>query len=215
MHPQHNVRLAVGLLSAWLCACSSASNTPPPPIAHSMIQRWCDAHPCGWDAPEGAIARVGSWHPNDYAVELVTDDALLSQLNETIDSQQARCLAFTLVADIADDAKVYLELDFLDDGIIDFQQQIPASHWQVRTFKISTPTWYRGVRYILRKESPGHAVVAELNAEVAQGCTAPPVPLLERPDGANCDGDDECRGGHCRDEVCSTCSAAQAGGTCD
>jgi hypothetical protein len=195
-----NRNLGLCLLIAATIACGSNDLITDP-----IVQRWCGDRPCDWEA-DGEIKRVGTWHPDDYAVELVSDDAKLSQLNATLDQLSSHCFSFSLIADIAPNARVFLELDFLDDGIIDFSQRLPASDWERRTFNITAPTWYRGVRFIVRKDGPGHVVLAELRAQNGgDQCTAPPVELTNRPDGAHCEQDNECTAGKCAGSVCGEC----------
>jgi hypothetical protein len=197
--------LCVALLSASLAACGADSQPSPNP----MFERWCDEHPCGWE-DRGEVKRVGTWHPDDYAIELISDDAEISQLRAELDSTRTTCLAFSMIAHITGDARAHLELDFLDDAEVEFSERIPRSNWQRRTFTITTPTWYRGVRFIVRKDGPGKVVVAELNVELAaDDCTATPLPLRNRPDGASCDSDDQCASGRCPNPELSD------GGTCD
>jgi hypothetical protein len=197
----------VASVTAYLAACGSPGNNGPA-IPNPKLQRWCDAHPCGWDAPKDSIKRVGSWHPNDYAVELVTDDAELSHFNPDITQAQATCLSFSLVAKVDAGTRVLLELDFLNDGHVEFSTLIPTSDWELRTFTITTPTWYRGVRFIVRKDGPGRAIVAELAADMTLvGCRQPPLALLDRPDGAACDASDQCTSGICSRNVCVECNA--------
>jgi hypothetical protein len=174
-----------------------------------MFERWCDKHPCGWDQ-EGEVKRVGTWHPDDFAIALISDGAAISQRRAELDSARTPCLAFSLVAHVPAEARAYFELDFLDDGEIDFSKRIPTSDWQVRTFTIATPTWYEGVRFIVRKAGPGEVVVAELNVELGQrDCSATPLPLTNRPGGAGCESDEQCASGSCPEPGLSD------GGTCD
>lgn len=157
-------------------------------VTNPNVQRWCDERPCGW-AVEGEIERVGTWHTHDFGVSLVSDDARLSQLNATASSHGgARCFEFTMVADVDAEALVYLELDFYDDGAVDFSQRLPPSEFELLRFLITAPLTYEKVRFILRKTGPGRAVLAELSAQTSYDCSAPPV-VLARPDGAPCDGD--------------------------
>jgi hypothetical protein len=197
------------LLGAWLSACSSGG----PIIQNPMLDRWCADHPCDWD-PTGETKRVGSWHPNDYAVALISDDATVSQANHVVDSTDSSCFSFSMVAKIDQRASAFLELDFLDDGSSEFVQQLPVSDWERRTFLITPPTWFEGVRFIVRKAAPGKVVLAELSAENKPGaCHAPPTELLERPDGATCDSDEQCLGSACIQARCSGCGSD--GGTCN
>ena len=194
------LRLRNSLVLALLVACGSeeAKGFAPNP----GFERWCDKHPCGWDV-EGDFEQVGTWHPNDYAIELLGDDAVASQLRAELDSKRATCLEFSLMAKISANAHAFLELDFLDDGVIEFSERIPESDWEVRKFTIHTPDWYQGVRFSLRKQGEGKVVLAELNVELIQsGCAATPLELLGRPSKAPCRRDEECSSGHCDGAAC-------------
>lgn len=185
-----------------LAGCSAS-----PLIKNDMIDRWCGDHPCSWEA-QGEVERVGSWHPDDYAVELVSDDAEISQLNASVDYRSTRCFNFTLIAKVGRGAHPTLELDFLDDGTSEFVQELPVSNWGRLTFTITAPDWYKGVRFIIRKNGPGEVILAELAASSADGtCSAPPVELDHRPPGARCTSDEECADGTCEDHVCGECAA--------
>lgn len=197
----------------WCCLCLSAC-APGDLIRNSMIERWCGERPCDWKV-SGAVKRVGSWHPNDYAVELLSDDAQLSQQNATLSSAYTRCLAFSMIAKVERGTRVFLELDFLSDGTAEFSQRLPESDWRKLTFKITPPEWYQNVTFILRKDGPGKAILAELSAYDPDGssyyynggtsCTAPPVELDDRPEGALCERDEQCAEATCRGGRCGGC----------
>ena len=194
------LRLRSSLVLALLVACGDAQSMTSAP--NPGFERWCDEHPCGWDV-EGDYKQVGTWHPNDYAVELLGDEAVASQLRAELDSKQATCFEFSLMAQISAKAHAFLELDFLDDGVIEFSERIPESDWEVRKFTIHTPDWYEGVRFSLRKQGEGKVVLAELNVELQRaGCAATPLDLFERPSRAACRRDEECSSGHCNGGAC-------------
>ncbi|HKU42848.1 MAG TPA: hypothetical protein VJR89_32035 [Polyangiales bacterium] len=173
-------------------------------IHNPMVERWCGAHPCGWQV-DGKIERIGTWHSHDFAVELQSDQATLSQVNMTVDAERAQCFSFSLIADVSKQTKLFMELDFLNDGHVEFSQRLPPSSWQRRTFLVKTPTWYEGVRFIVRKDGPGHAALAELRAQVSDDCTGERVKLAHRPQGVRCSGDDECENGRCTFGTCAFC----------
>ena len=174
-------------------------------IRDPTVDRWCGDKPCDWQT-DGTVRRVGTWHESDYAIELVSDDARVWQQNGTVTNSDSRCFEFAMVAKVTGDTRVFLELDFLSDGSVELSQRLPVSDWERLTFLVTTPDWYRGVTFSLRKEGPGQAILAELSAHTANGkCTAPAVELLERPDGARCTKDAECAQGHCESSVCAGC----------
>jgi hypothetical protein len=176
-------------------------------IRNPEVNRWCGDNPCDWTV-QGEVRRVGTWHPNDYAVELQSDGASLIQENASLSSRDTDCIDFEMVAKIPQGVRVFLELDFLADGSAEFSQRLPVSDWQKRTFRVSTPDWYQKVRFILRKEGGGRAALAAILASSARGrCSAPPIELLDRPEGAVCASDEQCaNGAACVREACGGCA---------
>jgi hypothetical protein len=193
-------------LSVWALSILSCSSSDL--IRNPNVERWCGEKPCDWQV-EGDVQRVGTWHPNDYAVSLASDDATLTQENGTVDYRDTDCFDFTMVAKIDSGVDVYLELDFLADGTVEFSQRLPVSKWERRTFRVTAPDWYSKVRFIIRKDGPGRAILAEISAQTAKGqCTAPPIELLERPEGALCTSADQCaKGAGCNAGRCAGCTS--------
>jgi hypothetical protein len=194
-------------IASLVGACGAAEEPSSSP--NPMLERWCDGHPCGWDV-EGDAKRVGTWHPDDYAISLDSDDASLSQLRAELTGALAKCFEFSLMARIDAGAHASLELDFLDDGELEFSAPIPESHWEVRTFKITPPTWYEGVRFVVRRTGgKGDVIVAELNVDLgSRPCGGTPLSLLHRPTGATCANESECESGRCEMQL-------SGGGMCD
>lgn len=191
---------------AFLCALVIAVTgcEPEELIANSRVDRWCGDHPCGWEV-DGTIERVGTWHTNEYAVELISGDARLSQLNTIISSDNTECLAFSLLARVEGGAKAYLELDFLDDGVIDFSERLPAGDFVPVSFVVTPPTWFEGLRFTIRKEGAGQVTVARLRATETSACPEAPLELFDRPSGASCENDDQCEVGRCASGECADC----------
>lgn len=191
----------IGLLAIALCGCDE----PQDLIRNALIDRWCGNRPCNWEV-KGKIARVGTWDAHDYAIRFVSDHAQISQLNSNVGAgdsdaghfeQDQDCYKFTMLAKIEHGARLYLELDFLDDGVIDVSEQIAESNWDYHQFTIRPPSWYHGVRFILRKDSSGYAALAQLSAETDPDCGDAPVDLGGRPAGAPCENDEQCTIGGC------------------
>ena len=210
-------RLTVLTCVMSLAACG-AEAAPTPLVQNPMLEVWCGEHPCQWTT-RGDTKRVGTWHPDDYAIELSGAGSAVTQVNPTVNEQKSRCFSFSLTADIGEDARVWLELDFLDDGKVEFSSEIPKLQWGRKTFDITPPTWYQGVRFIIRNEGPGRAVVAQLEV-VNNGfnCSAPPIPLWARPAGARCENDEDCAIQRCTGFACGggckTASECAAGEVC-
>lgn len=194
---------AYALVSLFvLCGCAAQDLLRDP-----SVERWCGDTPCEWQTA-GTIKRVGTWHKFDYAIELISDDAQVWQDNATITAERSRCFKFGMVAKVAPEARVFLELDFLADGTAELSQRLPVSDWKRLSFLVTTPDWYKGVRFRVRKDGPGEVVLAELSAVTAPDqCSAPPVELLDRPDGARCNEDRECTQGQCERGACAGCGA--------
>lgn len=49
-------------------------------VEDPSFQAWCGDTLCSWDVEDGRIARVGTWHPSDYGVDLVETPTVLSQV---------------------------------------------------------------------------------------------------------------------------------------
>lgn len=200
------VILILSCLSSWIAGCE----LPDDLIRNPEVDVWCGDTPCGWEV-DGRIERVGSWHSHDYAVSFASDDARLHQLNPDADDSIG-CMSFSLIAKVEAGAKAYVELDFLDDGEIDWSRPIPTANFESFLFYVTPPTWFSGVRFIVRKEGPGQVVIAKLRAlddvRDYRRCTADPVELDERPAFAPCARDDQCTSGICIGGACAGCASA-------
>jgi hypothetical protein len=185
---EHRVGLGFGLLLA--CAASACGVRL---LRDPSFELWCGQTLCApWES-KGEIARVPTWHPRDYGVELL-DGAEISQL---VEADPVECIEFELIADVSAEAEVQLELDFMDDGTSDHSERIAESNWARLRFKIAAPTWYRGVRFIVRKLGTGRAVLAQLSASSSSDCRGEPVELDRRPDGGRCEAGAQCASGTC------------------
>jgi hypothetical protein len=164
---------------------------------------WCGNTLCKWQLQQGAIQKAPTWHERDYGVDLLGSNVVLAQVSDT---SSVTCLEFSVIANIDPAASVYLEMDFLSDGTIDYRQRIPSAKWDLLSFLVSAPTWYDGVTFFITKESAGQAVLARLDVSPATGCTAPPIPLGNRPAGAWCESNDQCASDVCNGatNVCKT-----------
>jgi hypothetical protein len=119
---------------------------------------------------------------------------------------------FTLVADVAEDAEVRLQMDVFGDGSVETDERIPTSDWRRLTYLVRMPADYSGVRFRLTKRGTGRAVLANIGAEIAktEECTTDAI-TTSRPDGAYCTADAECTSGQCFPwlgdwkDVCGAC----------
>ncbi len=193
---------SLALLSLLTLAATAC--VPEELIENYELDRFCGDRPCGWEV-DGKVARVGTWHSDDYAVELLGKSTRMHQLNEEAD-ETLPCYEFRMLADIDEGAAVYLELDFLDDGVIELSERLRGTNYEPLRFLISTPDWYRGVRFALRKTKSGRAVIAKLRVTESHKCTRAPLTLQNRPAGASCAKDEECSFGACGSGICAGCA---------
>src|SRR5262245_7363608 len=177
--------LGLGLLVAAAGAACPLDEDPG-------FDEWCGERLCRWELERGEIRKAPTWHERDHGVELVGADVVLSQATD-ISSQS--CLQFELIADIEPAASVYLEMDFLSDGSVEYRERIPSADWKPLAFLVAAPTWYEGVTLVIRKSSAGRAVLARLEVSSANGCTGDPIALPNRPAGAACEAADQCASG--------------------
>lgn len=162
-------------------------------IADPSFDLWCDGKLCKPWKSTGKITRVGTWHENDYGVSL-GNGATLSQLS---DHDRVDCIAFEVIADVSASADMWIEMDFEDDGSSEYKQLVPESHYAKLRYLVATPTWYDNLRFILRKKGKGRAVLAQIKAQPSDECEGDPIPLLDRPLGAECSKAGECMSGVC------------------
>ncbi|MCB9656950.1 MAG: hypothetical protein H6726_04800 [Sandaracinaceae bacterium] len=72
--PHAALRYAIAaLLLPLVAGCEEEVEDP-------SFQAWCGDTLCAWDVEAGRIARVGTWHPSDYGVDLVETPTVLSQV---------------------------------------------------------------------------------------------------------------------------------------
>ena len=159
---------------------------------------WCGEQLCSWEVPMGAVRRVSTWHRSDSGVELVGDPVVLTQLSD-VTSAASICFLFELQADTDDGVNLTLEMDFLDDGSVEYSHALPSDDWQQVQYKVATPVWYEGVRFTVRKSGAGRAVLGTLRVTKAGDCPGPALELVDRPLGALCDGAGDCSSGHCEE----------------
>ncbi len=181
-----------------------------PVVRDSSFELWCGDHLCAWRTDRGSVRRVPTWHEKDFGVELLGDGARISQ-HASLD-EDAACLRFELTAEIEDHASLILEMDFLDDGVVEFSQIVPSAGWAPLRFDVPTPAWYSGVRFIVRKTGPGRAILAQLDVSKSDGCTTARPSLPNRPLGAVCSAAGDCASGKCEkgdgfeEPSCSGCA---------
>lgn len=160
---------------------------------------WCGDELCTWKTVRGEIRRAPTWHAQDAGVELYGTDTAIAQLTP-VNSVDADCLRFELVANVDATAEVMLKIDVFGDGQVEREERIPAVRWEPVVFTLPIEAPYAGIRFELAKRGTGTAVVAQIEATTAHGeCEGlPPAPNHAAPLGSPCDGDDDCTSGMCR-----------------
>jgi hypothetical protein len=127
---------------------------------------WCGDELCSWDVEKGEVRKVATWHDGDPGVDLVGDEAAISQLGA---SPPALCLRFSLVADLAEGTTVTLEMDLDDDGTVEYARDLPASSWAELVYLVELDG-AGDIRFRLRKTGGGRAVLAQIRAVDNPAC---------------------------------------------
>ncbi len=138
-------------------------------ISDPGFDLWCGDKLCNWEIEAGQIERVPTWHDSDHGVSLVGDDVRLSQLAGD-DRPLASCIQLEFLADIAQNAQVFVEIDADDDGTVEFSQQMPTSDWALLQYIAEIPEPFDSLRFRIRKQGPGRAVLAEIEAIASESC---------------------------------------------
>ncbi|MCW5806491.1 MAG: hypothetical protein KIT31_29270 [Deltaproteobacteria bacterium] len=194
--------LAAGLASASLGATDCGAIT-----RDANFDLWCGEGLCVWKVVRGEARRAPTWHASDSGVELVGDDAAISQLTP-VNSNDTHCIRFDLVADVEENAEAFLLTDVENDGVIDQRDRIPTSRFKPVSFLMAIKPPFDGIRFEIAKRGPGRAVFAQIEAHVSGECEG--LPMIEigpRPNGAACE-----TGGDCLSELCTAAAIAPAPG---
>lgn len=186
---------AFGLALLFLGFVATTGETCGPSLnTDAGFDFWCGETLCAWSVEEGAVERVPTWHRKDFGVSLEGDRVTLAQL---VDSKSVRCLEVSLQADRDDEVALSLDLDFEDDGVVDYTRAVSADDWEREVVLVTPPEWYATVRVRVRKEGAGRAVLARIRLDEGEGCDGVPVAVIHRPLGAPCERGDQCAGGRC------------------
>ena len=157
---------------------------------------WCGETLCNWHVEDGSITRAPTWHERDYGVELVGDPVHLSQRNDFGDDRPG-CLSYDLLANVGDKAQVVLEMDFDEDGTVEFTQVLPLGPWATLSYKAPAPSWYRSIKFSIRKRGEGPATLARIRVGADIDCQGPPPSTPNRPAGAPCESAAQCASTAC------------------
>ncbi len=179
----------------------------------SGFDLWCGSDLCVWKIVRGDAQRIGTWHESDSGVLLLGNDAAISQLTP-VNSSDASCIHFEVVADVDENADAYLDVDLEGDGRIERHEPIPAAHWRPLSFLISINGPYDGVRFELGKRGPGRSAFARIDAHTRdpRECAGlPTIVAAIRDNGASCSVDADCRSNQCVPVVTAPTPPADGG----
>ena len=159
---------------------------------------WCGDGLCAWKVERGAIHRVPTWHEGDSGVQLDGPDTAIEQLT-SFNAGDNDCIVFDLVANVDENAEVYLNVDVQGDGVLEMHERLPTSHWQPLSYAIMFKRPFDGVRFELAKQGTGNAVLAQIGASVSDKCAGlTPLDPGPRKNGATCDSGADCASGICK-----------------
>lgn len=192
---------SISFLNMGIALAIAASSTAcmESALKNGDFDDWCGDKLCLWETDEGSIEKVPTWHREDFGVSFIADPTIISQ---RVENGSTKCFLFTITADVAKDAALYFELDYLDDDVFhpDFSQKVEAPDWNKVKFDVAVPSWCDEFRVILRKTGKGEAVAAAIDDEQYEECPLT-IPDDERPVGIPCETDDQCLSSLC-DGVC-------------
>lgn len=164
------------------------------------FELWCGDQLCTWKLERGSVKRVGTWNAGDSGIELEGTDTAIEQLTP-VTSDDGGCLRFDLIADVEDNAEVFLNVDVEGDGTSEMHERLPASHWKPLSFTFAVGGPYDAIRFELTKAGTGRAVVAQIQAETRPAEECAGLSQLDpgpRKNGARCVDGSSCESGLCR-----------------
>ena len=88
-------------------------------------------------------------------------------------------------------------MDFDADGTVEFSQVLPIGPWATLSYKAPAPTWYKSIKFTIRKRGDGHATLARIRVGADIDCQGPPPSTPNRPAGAPCESGPQCASGAC------------------
>jgi hypothetical protein len=143
-------------------------------IEDSGFDLWCDDQLCSWDVEMGEVVQAPSWHKADYSAEFVGESVVISQVST---GEVTTCIRFEVLADIDDNARMFLAMDFFDDGVIDYEQELGHVKWERLVHLVAVPATWDSVRFTLRKDGPGRARLAQIEATTDTACVGEPLDI--------------------------------------
>lgn len=192
-----SIHARAGRVTLVLALCVACGDSSDPLFGDPTFDDWCDNELCDWDRiGTGRIARVSTWHAKDTGVSFLDPS---SQISQRLGGEPYPCFQLDTIADI-DGASLEIRVDYNDDGIIDFRQQVADARWQSVTFPLPAPVDYDGATFSVRKEGAGRAVLAQLRVLPQDECSVGPLKLATM---SVCSLDEVCQSGSCVDRRCS------------
>lgn len=169
-------------------------------VGDPTMDMWCGKTLCAWTLEKGQIQRVATWHRSDYGVGLVGDEVVLSQLSSQ-SLHDTDCLEFRLQADHDDGVNLFIEIDFMADGTVDYSQPLDSDKFRPSIFYLKPPMTLADVRFLVRKAGSGAATLAEVKIKKVGNdhCAGvQPISLSDLADGSSCTRAGQCLGGQCQ-----------------
>jgi len=187
----------LGLVFAAIAASQLGATDCGQVIRDPGFDLWCGESLCTWKLLRGDVERVGTWNAGDSGVSFLGDDTAIQQI-APVNSRDGDCILFSLVANVAPGADVFLDIDLEADGTVERSERIPASHWEPISFLLRIQPPYDGIRFELDKHGTGEVVLANIGAEISTGCAGlEPIATGPRPPGASCVDHTDCASDLC------------------
>jgi hypothetical protein len=154
--------LGCALTASIAVACASADSDAAPSASNPGFESApCQpAALCDWTVA-GDVRSVETWHSQDHGIELLGAPVTLSQRVDPFPAEA--CVRFELIADLAASSNVVVELDFDDDGQLEYADVLPASQWALLTYQHEVPPGAERLRIVIVKRAVGRAVLARLD----------------------------------------------------
>jgi hypothetical protein len=185
--------ISLGSMGAW-------SSCDQDLLGDPGFDMWCGDTLCAWDIEEGKVEKVATWHEKDQGASLVGSAVAISQLSEA-DSDGLDCIRFELVAEVQDGAHLTLEMDFMDDGVVEYSHPLVTNDWENVAYTVTPPETFAGVRFRIKKSGDARAVIAQVRAlsVPADECGDDAIAITGLTAGLPCTSADQCASGMCTD----------------
>jgi hypothetical protein len=182
-------------ISASILICFGSCTHNDEVIARPSFEHICDVDVPNMSVSSGDVRCAPTWNEKDYGIELVGASAEVSMLSKSNDSSET-CLLFEMIAKVETGVKLSFEIDFFDDGYVEYSKTISETDWQTVQYPVTKPSDYypEDFRIILRKDGKGKTVLARLKQVPGSGCTPT---TYKAPLAWTCESGDDCVSGKC------------------